>query len=172
MINKIIIKVSIAVTTLFVLGGCSIFPYEEDFACDAAKSYGRCVDVNGAYAMATTGEEHGYEITQDGEKPPEKNIKDEANNSPDKKINTKTDPYVNYRQSVYKKLQRMVDQPKTPMVKQPEVIRTLIANYQTRKAGSPLYMPRYVYFFGSEPEWVINVREPSNDDGKLLSITK
>lgn len=154
-----------------MLNGCSIFPYEENFACDAEKNFGRCVDVNGAYVTATTGNPEGYEMTEDGGAPAEAGrVKDAGNH--ETQVSQPRQTYTDYRQSVYAKLQNMVESPQTPMVKPPEVVRTLIMNYKTTASGRPLFMPRFVYFFATDPDWVIGEKEPRVEENRLLNLDR
>jgi len=153
-----------AVAILF--SGCSIFPYEEDFACEAYNDFGRCLDVNGAYEVALSGEKQGLKIEKDGAVD---DVTEEAKNKYKQRENTvggidAQSTYLDYRSSVYQKMKRMVSNPETPMVKQPDVIRTLVLNYKNNRGrGNPLYMHRFIYFFGSDPEWVLSPEAKKTD---------
>jgi len=164
---------------LIFLSSCSLFPYQEHFACEASQDHGRCVDVNGAYDMATGAGERGYPMTTDSKPPAKPAVSDEfaveppvAPNHPEITEKSHDTHYANYRQSVYRKLQQLLEQPKTPLVRPAEVVRTLILNYQARLGqGQPLFMPRYVYFFGSHPGWVLGASQAPPADPSLLNIT-
>ena len=60
-----------------------------------------------------------------------------------------------YRDSVYRELQGLIDQPVTPMLKPSQAVRTLILPYADRQRPDRLYMPRYVYSILDKPQWVV-----------------
>ncbi len=151
---------------VILFSGCSIFPYEENFACEAFNDYGRCLDVNGAYEVAVSGEKQGLKIEKNGAvNDGAEEAKNKAKQQEKTGIEVKAQPpYLDYRASVYQKMKRMVANPETPMVKQPDVIRTLVLNYKNNKGpGNPLYMHRFIYFFGSDPEWVLSPEAKKTD---------
>jgi len=143
-----------------ILGGCSVFPYEEHFACEGKDAFGRCTSVDGAYKEAVSGEPQGPKIqrsrgsssgTEDdfGAVPPEgEGLAKEGG-----KANGRYEG--EYRKALYYKLRNMIEEPETPMVKPPHVVRTLILTYKSEARGTPLFMPRYVYFFADQPTWVL-----------------
>lgn len=154
--------VILALIGVVSLSGCALTPYEEDFACEGTEDYGRCVSVEGAYEQAVTGVPQGTKITRDHDEEDEGDgfyedeFDDESLAAEKEEAGVdETSRYVSYRASVYSKLKRMVKEPVTPMVKQPEVVRTLVLNYQSEIEGTPLFMHRYVYFFGDKPKWVM-----------------
>jgi len=63
----------------------------------------------------------------------------------------------NYRTSLYNKLASLINKPTTPIVLPPKVMRTLILSYTG--SANELYSYRYVYFFATEPEWIISTTE-------------
>lgn len=157
------IKTYVLTACILLSTGCAIFPYEEDFACEAMNDFGRCLDVDGAYHVAITGEKKGMKIEKEGA------VDDigKKNNKPtERKItNSDSSPYLNYQSSVYEKTSRLLHNPKTPMVKPADVVRVLVLNYKNNKTrGNPLFMHRYIYFFGSEPQWVLNVDSYQTDE--------
>lgn len=130
--------------------GCSIFPYHEKFMCENMNDFGQCLDVQGAYEVAKTGSpsmKEGQNI--------EKNTRTFQTVSG---ITTRTvDPDKAFEQQRYQTLAKVVEEPSAPLVKQPEVVRTLILNYSDKKrVGAPLYGHRFIYFFGTDPEWVLS----------------
>jgi hypothetical protein len=48
----------------------------------------------------------------------------------------------------------IIDQPETPFVIPPDVIRVLIPSYTG--SDNALYGSRYVYFFVTEPQWSLS----------------
>lgn len=133
-----------------LMSGCSIFPYSEKFGCENMNQYGRCLDVKDAYEMAVTGEVKGEPIQKKGQS---------ASNQASVEVKTSslpTDPEQQYHNERYRKLSSLVESPDAPMVAQPDVVRTLVLNYSDRgRSGAPLYGHRFIYFFGSDPEWVL-----------------
>nr|WP_247752897.1 hypothetical protein [Citrobacter freundii] len=59
-------KLSLLLISAFVLTGCSILPYHNDFACKLEDGYGKCISSDDAYTEATTGADMGHAITEDG----------------------------------------------------------------------------------------------------------
>jgi conjugal transfer pilus assembly protein TraV len=53
--------------------------------------------------------------------------------------------YAGYRESVYRELQGLIDQPVTPMLKPARTVRTLILPYADQHRPDRLYMQRYVF---------------------------
>jgi len=165
------------VLLLLGLGGCALTPYEEEFACEGTDDYGRCVSVAGAYEQAVTGEPQGYPITRDrdgeeqmleayGEGDEEMGGLSDAQ----RKKQSEWSRYVSYRAAMYQKMKKLITDPVTPMVKQPSVVRTLILNYETGGDGNPLFMHRFVYFFGDDPKWVLGQEQGQTTEGVVLPI--
>jgi len=183
------VKYVVIIAVLGFLGGCSILmPYDEKFACEANAEFGKCTNVEGAYSEAVTGKPSGptirnnddgdvyldYEgmdenefdfsvkskrtaqmVTGDAGFEENNDIKKASN----KKPNQMEDPYLVYKNSVYRELSGLINLPnKTPMVKQPTQVRTLVLSYATESHHKPLYMPRYVYFMLEDYIWVMNGR--------------
>jgi conjugal transfer pilus assembly protein TraV len=63
--------------------------------------------------------------------------------------------FAGYRASVYAKLQGLIDQPVTPILRSPRTVRTLILPYADRERPDRLYMPRYVFSILDRPEWTV-----------------
>ncbi len=153
----------LALVAATALASCALVPYEEQFACEATDDYGRCVSVQGAYHEALTGQAQGAKIRRkrsgdDNEAPRDGEINPAE--APSGEAGGEQSSYQSYRSSVYQKLKRMVKAPVTPMVKPPQIVRTLVLNYQSEMAGNPLFMHRYVYFFADEPSWVLDTPRP------------
>lgn len=152
------------ISTAVMLSGCSIFPYSENFGCENMNQYGRCLDVKDAYDMAVTGEVKGLPIAKKGDVVPKNESNEVITLTPE-------DTQRRYQQERYRKLSELVEEPQAPMVKQPEIVRTLVLNYSDRShVGSPLYGHRYIYFFGSDPEWVMGPYGDTAQDNLLPNI--
>lgn len=116
--------------------------------------YGKCIPAKAAYEEAISGKSApGTVMRKKGESP--------RLNMPGRNIPGITPPaehsaaaYDNYRSGLYKSLGGMIEDPVTPLVKNPKVVRTLILPYPGKGTAAPLYMPRFVYFFADEPTWV------------------
>ncbi len=148
-----------------LLNGCSVFPYEEHFACEARDNYGRCTSVDGAYKQALTGEPQGPKIKRSG-------AEDDFGAVPVEGEAKGGEKYEGaYRRALYHKLRNMIEEPATPMVKPAHVVRTLILTYKTEGKGTPLFMPRYVFFFGDDPTWVLGEQE-SRKQEPIMSLIK
>lgn len=122
-------KLSLLMITSFVLTGCSILPYHNDFACKLEDGYGKCISSDDAYTEATTGSDMGHAITEDGVQndPKESAAKNAA--VADTSRAPATPAYTSYRDRVYEQTAKLIDAPQTPVVRQPTVVRTLILSY-------------------------------------------
>lgn len=148
------------------LSGCALFnPYDSEFMCSATDDYGRCMDVDGAYAEAIEGRKN----------PPKLKGKaavgdDTAQVQDELRHSDETRAYSAYKDSEYREMRKLLEQPVTPLVKPPKVLRTLITAYPSN--DRTLYTPRYVFFFADEGQFVIgdylNAAPPSRDEGNLL----
>ncbi|MEO8755268.1 MAG: TraV family lipoprotein, partial [Casimicrobiaceae bacterium] len=56
------------------------------------------------------------------------------------------------REARYRELAGLIENPVTPLVQPPKVLRTLIVSYS---AGDALYMPRYVYYIAEDAKFVL-----------------
>ena len=60
---------------------------------------------------------------------------------------------LTYNDQRYREMASLIAQPVTPILKPTKVLRTLIVGYST---GKTMYMPRFIYFMASEPEFVLS----------------
>jgi conjugal transfer pilus assembly protein TraV len=122
--------------------GCgAIFnPYSSKFNCPETDK-GKCVSVNTAY---------------------EESVRDPANVSSDEEEKGKSQeekgaeeqsPEKLYEEALFKELTGLIDDPRTPMVAPPRVVRVLLLPY--RGENNELFMLRYVYFFVDEHRWIL-----------------
>ena len=142
--------------------GCSVMPYENEFACRAEDNFGKCVDVAGAYQEAVTGIERGDKLIA-GEPQRTSARGDIDTEAPTDPTATTQTAYSNYRAAVYAELGELVRAPVTPMVRPPQAMRTLVVSYSKGNRKTRLYMPRYVYTLVEGPSWVMGEyldREP------------
>ena len=166
---------SMLVAALVLCSGCSIYPYKERFACENLNDYGRCLDVKGAYSVATTGVMQGEPVKEaarhrSGKK---KSQQESVNNVGSVSGATSVLRKNALQTQHYALLKQNVENPKLPVVKQPQVVRTLILNYSDHETvGSPLYGHRYVYFFGSDPEWEMSPFQKQQQSKLLPTIVK
>lgn len=144
------------------LSACSILPYEENFACQGDRTYGKCTDVEGAYHEAVTGEPLGAPIGKDGAiKQPKK----AAAKTKDKLMRkAEAETYQNYRAEMYDQLQALTAAPKTPLVKKAVEVRTLVLSYSPNSQKDRLYMPRYIYSIHKPAEFVLGQYLLENQD--------
>ena len=122
-------KIIILLCAGFILSGCGTFnPYRSEFQCpDTYK--GKCVSTAKAYAESIEG----------------------SDNTSSKPLD---DLEYGYRAGLYSKLASLIEKPATPVVLPSKVMRTLILSYTG--SGNELYGYRYVYFFATEPQWIIS----------------
>jgi conjugal transfer pilus assembly protein TraV len=62
--------------------------------------------------------------------------------------------FSKYNEALLKKLQQMLESPKTPVLIPPQVIRVLILPYAADK--STFYAERYAYVIVEDPQWVFH----------------
>lgn len=168
-------KVLFAIAAGSMLSGCSLIPYENEFSCQLEDNYGKCIDVSSAYQEAVTGiEKHPHMVKASeredspvrgsGIQTKEERLNGSANRPMSSRAQHSThvvpaiDPnehYRGYRESVYKKLQGLVEQPRAPMIKEPRAVRTMILPYSSQLEKNRLYMPRFVYSIVEEPRFVM-----------------
>ena len=138
----------------FMLSGCATMgsimsPYSEKFSCKN-DDHGQCIHPEKAYADAVAGvaSKSDPAVTRD-----RKLLRDgkAARGS----TGTTSGAFAGYRDSVYRELQGLIEQPVTPMLKPPRSVRTLILPYADRQRPDRLYMPRYVYSLVERPQWVV-----------------
>ena len=127
----------LAVLPIALLAACStvgdtINPYKSNFDCPYKES-GKCISMTGAY------EESRLEKTQPTD--------------PAKGAVLPTNGEKAYQEGVYKKLAGLLDEPKTPLIAPPKVMRVLLLPY---KNDRDLYMYRYAYFVVDDFRWVLD----------------
>lgn len=140
------------------LGGCATLgsimsPYSEKFSCKNS-DHGQCIHPDQAYADAVAGAASKSDpaVTRD-----KAMLRDRAGNGPasGKAASSPAGAFAGYRESVYRELQGLIDQPVTPMLKPPRTIRTLILPYADQQRPDRLYMQRYVFSILERPQWVV-----------------
>ena len=146
------------------LSGCAtvgsiMSPYSEKFSCKNS-DHGQCIHPEKAYEDAVAGRSprsdpavtHDRKLLRSGDAA-------DGGQAAAMPIGTrgKTAPgaFSGYRDSVYRELQGLIDQPETPMLKPSQAVRTLILPYADRQRPDRLYMPRYVYSILERPSWVV-----------------
>ena len=141
--------------------GSMMSPYPEKFSCKN-DDHGQCIHPERAYedALAGTASKSDPAVsTKAGAKAPSTPATRQRPNPPA--------AYEGYRDSVYRELKSLIDEPVTPMLKPARTIRTLILPYADRTRPDRLYMPRYVYSILDRPSWVVGgtlVRSPGRAD--------
>ncbi len=130
-----------------ILCGCStvLNPYQSSFNCPETGK-GKCVSVQQAYSDSLnplvkpeTGAGEG-ECRECG-----KETNTESGSSREES---------QYRGALFKRLSGLLNEPETPMVAPPQVMRVLLLPY--RGDGGELFMPRYAYFFLNRPQWILD----------------
>ncbi len=130
-------RLILAVLSVALLVSCStvgntINPYKSNFNCPYKES-GKCISMTGAYdesrteKIQTTDPAKAAMLLASGEKA--------------------------YQEGVYKKLTGLLEEPKTPLIAPPKVMRVLLLPY---KNDRDLYMYRYAYFVVDDFRWVLD----------------
>jgi len=163
-----VLKTFVLLGTLLLFSGCStlISGYNSEFQCPNTFK-GKCVSVKEAYRESVEGTQINPLVK---EKPKARgqdknhcsNCDREAQASGQQEVSPaqrsggdkNQQPEYSYRDALYKKLSSMIGKPSTPLVVPPEVVRVLILSYTG--SNNELFSYRYVYFFATEPKWVIS----------------
>lgn len=171
----------VAVLTTTLAGCKTLVPYESKFMCEKSRDFGKCMDVQQAYDDALGAAESNPARMKPGKAEPEFRYK--AAKAPKRsntqpaigvprsneprllRTSTQLSPEELYRDREYRELAGLIEQPVTPVVKPPKVLRTLIVSYT---AGETLYMPRYVYFFADEARFVLGDYLSPKDEVKQV----
>lgn len=153
-------------TVLFTLGvgitmtgcgtvGSALNPYKEDFRCKTPDDAGNCVDTKTAYddakGIISLGNNKGKGKNNADCVDCEKDGQQERKNNWDKKSATSNTGEAAYQDAQYQKLAELLEQPQTPIMKPPKLMRVLVLSYQ---GPDELYMPRYTYMKVEEAKWV------------------
>lgn len=152
-------------SALLALSGCTTLgsvmsPYSEKYSCKNS-DHGQCIHPDKAYADAVAGRPPRSDPAVTNDKKLLRDHADAANmDGGAARAGSKTMPggsgaFGTYRDSVYRELQGLIDQPVTPMLKPSQAVRTLILPYADRQRPDRLYMPRYVYSILDKPQWVV-----------------
>jgi len=134
----------------FLFSGCStlVSPYSSKLQCPNTYK-GKCVSVQTAYA-----ESIDNPLVRERSKKKVAPLKTCEKKDRDKAALKKVDPKYEYHEALYRKLASMIEKPSTPIVVPPEVVRVLILSYTGSE--NELFSYRYVYFFATEPKWIIS----------------
>lgn len=149
------------------LGGCAtvgslMSPYSEKFSCKNS-DHGQCIHPEKAYEDAVAGRAPRSDPAVTRDKKLLRGVEVAPTDGALSGIGAVAGPrgkvipgaYGGYRDSVYRELQGLIDQPVTPMLKPSQAVRTLILPYADRQRPDRLYMPRYVYSILERPSWVV-----------------
>ncbi|GAA0309483.1 hypothetical protein GCM10009087_19410 [Sphingomonas oligophenolica] len=152
------------IPVIAALGGCATLgsvmsPYSEKYSCKNS-DHGQCVHPEKAYEDAVAGRPSRSDpaVTNDKKllrgQPAAPAMPGMVAASRGKGA-APAGAYLGYKDSVYRELQGLIDQPVTPMLKPPRTVRTLILPYADRQRPDRLYMPRYVFSIVETPAWVV-----------------
>lgn len=152
-------------TALLALSGCTTLgsimsPYSEKYSCKNS-DHGQCIHPDKAYADAVAGRPSRSDPAVTNDRKLLRGHSDAANadgvtlRAGGKMMPGGNGAFGTYRDSVYRELQGLIDQPVTPMLKPSQAVRTLILPYADRQRPDRLYMPRYVYSILDKPQWVV-----------------
>ena len=147
------------VCAAFMLSGCATLgsvmsPYSEKFSCKN-DDHGQCIHPEKAYADAVAGVASKSDPAVTRDRKLLKDGKSARSSGGSGSGKAASGAFAGYRDSVYRELQGLIEQPVTPMLKPPRTVRTLILPYADRQRPDRLYMPRYVYSLMERPQWVV-----------------
>lgn len=146
-----ILRFAVLTVLTGALAGCGgLGVYESEFSCPQTYN-GRCISVPDAYDLALNGKD-GAEYNPDVEKKGEKK-KTKEQLGEERAASDEEAAHVSYKQSLFKRFDDLLQEPVTPVVAPPQVMRVLLLPY--KGDGNELFMLRHVYFFVDEPRWVL-----------------
>lgn len=166
-------------TMLVALSACSTLgsmmsPYSEKFSCKN-DDHGQCIHPEQAYEDARSGVAPRSDPKVVNDRSMLRSMNRRGQRTTSRKDGSEGD-YPGYRESVYRELRGLIEQPVTPMLKAPRTVRTLILPYADRAHPDRLYMPRFIYSVADRPVWVIGegqtVRGGVDSDGPVLAQSR
>lgn len=133
--------------------GSVMSPYSEKFSCKNS-DHGQCIHPDKAYDDAVAGRTSRSDpkVTADAKL---RRKAREASGRTAQRSALKSSGFAGYRDSIYRELQGLIDDPVTPMLNSPRTVRTLILPYADRQRPDRLYMPRYVYSILETASWTV-----------------
>ena len=138
-------KLCLLLAAVFFTAGCaSVFnPYDDTFQCPETDK-GKCMSIPEAYDISLSGKE------------PDRVSLVKTNNLSAAKADRPSGHVVKYDyfDKKYKEMTALIADPDTPLVAPPDVKRILILSYTGKE--NTLFGYRFVYFFATEPEWIIS----------------
>lgn len=144
-----------------VLAGCkALVPYDSEFACAKSHDYGQCMDVQSAYEHARANEgpasagSPGSQFKPGARTPTGRTTttRVEQRGALLREVYEPADQATRLREARYREIAGLIENPVTPVVRAPKVLRTLIVSYS---AGDTLYMPRFVYTIAEDSRFVL-----------------
>lgn len=145
-----------------IASGCSILnPYDAEFPCKGGFP-GKCTNVREAHLESLAGLDGG--VKEQRNPPPcegedcqsrkfsgrseQQGVGDQLLRTAEAKTAEGT-----YKESLYRRLDGLLQEPKMPVVAPPKVMRILMLPYKGQ--DGEFYMMRHLYFFVDEPRWVL-----------------
>jgi len=157
---------------LMVLGfaGCAskvMNPYSEEFTCPQAEK-GKCVPIKQAYleSLQSSQETLLYTPTPTATSQADKQKENGTSFSVQSIFpqDNFIEAYGKYNEALLKKLQQILENPKTPVLIPPQVVRVLILPYAADR--DTFYAERYAYIIVEEPQWVFHNILNREEEGK------
>ena len=151
--------VGLLTAALLMTTGCAkVFnPYDSEFQCPRTDE-GRCMSIPDAYEQSLSGEnpppvsERALRRPRAGARLQREAPTVQAGS--DTYTRTRERARYDYLSRKYDKMAALIGNPVTPVVAPPDVIRVLILSYTG--ADNHLFGYRYVYFFATQPRWILS----------------
>lgn len=148
----------VTIAILVLISGCSIVPYEDEYACNLPNQLGKCQNMETSYQEAVTGvainESMKPASEQSNEDGHDQKQKGHATTVTKTGVNSTEHAYDRYIEDYYSQLQRLIVEPKNPIIRQPTQMRLLILPYASRD-GSVMYMARHIYWVHQQPQFIM-----------------
>lgn len=147
-----------AAILLFTTGCASVFnPYDSEFQCPDTDK-GQCVSIPKAYEMSVSGDgpanTNGSESKGPGANSNLTRAPHPSSKSEDGTEDATADIRYDYLNAKYEKMAALIGKSATPLIVPPDVVRVLILSYTGN--DNNLFGYRYVYFFATEPGWIMS----------------
>lgn len=136
-----------------LLSGCAktLNPYADSFACPRSEN-GKCVSLTQAYEESI-GESIQKNKENNSKKQQEKTDKTPSKTDTDTQIKIPEQGDDLYKEALYKKMTKLINDPVTPIMLPPNTLRMLIFPYSV---GNTFYMHRFIYFLDDTPRFIFD----------------
>lgn len=149
------VKFAISIISLGAVAGCAVLnPYEPEFPCKGGYG-GKCSSVRDAHLESLAGLDGGVKERRSPPPCEGEECQSRKAASGDALLRSSESKSAEgaYKESLYKRLDTLLQEPKMPVVAPPKVMRILMLPYKGQEGE--FYMMRHLYFFVDDAKWVL-----------------